>query len=324
MKIRLTQLDGKLPNLALMKLAHWHRSQGDDISLYRTPTPNLFEPQYDKVYGSAIFGWTQPVTQRLLNAYPDAVIGGTGSSSWRTVEELIGVDEYENYDYADYPEFPFSMGFTQRGCRLNCGFCVVPKKEGRPRSTNSIYDIWRKDKPRCLILLDNDFFGQPKEDWRARIDEIIEGDFKVSFNQGINVRLINDEAAAAIASVRYSDDQFQTKRLYTAWDNVGQEKIFTDGIARLMGAGIDPHNIMVYMLIGYNKEETWEDIFYRYRIMKNLGVIPFPMVFNNVRKDLKRFQRWVIRRYDQIVPWEEFGKPRRTIPIEANMMALDH
>ncbi len=26
MNVRLTQIDGKLPNLALMKLAHWHRS----------------------------------------------------------------------------------------------------------------------------------------------------------------------------------------------------------------------------------------------------------------------------------------------------------
>ena len=30
MRVRLTHLDGKLPNLALMKLAHWHRSLGID------------------------------------------------------------------------------------------------------------------------------------------------------------------------------------------------------------------------------------------------------------------------------------------------------
>ena len=31
MIVRLTQLDGTLPNLALMKLAHWHRSRGDVV-----------------------------------------------------------------------------------------------------------------------------------------------------------------------------------------------------------------------------------------------------------------------------------------------------
>ena len=29
--IRLTHIDGKLPNLALMKLAHYHRQNGDEI-----------------------------------------------------------------------------------------------------------------------------------------------------------------------------------------------------------------------------------------------------------------------------------------------------
>ena len=89
------------------------------------------------------------------------------------------------------PSYPWSLGFTQRGCRLNCGFCVVPKKEGRPRAMNSIINIWRPQTERCILLLDNDFFGQPKEQWQARVDEIREGRFKVNFSQGINVRLIN-------------------------------------------------------------------------------------------------------------------------------------
>ena len=32
MKVRITQLDGKLPNLALMKLAAWHKSRGDAVT----------------------------------------------------------------------------------------------------------------------------------------------------------------------------------------------------------------------------------------------------------------------------------------------------
>ena len=30
--VRLTHIDGKLPNLALMKLSHWHRAQGDQVA----------------------------------------------------------------------------------------------------------------------------------------------------------------------------------------------------------------------------------------------------------------------------------------------------
>jgi len=314
MKVRLTHIDGKLPNLALMKLAHWHRGQGHEVTLARTPSPSMFEPSYDKVYGSAIFSWSAPVVQRLLDAYPEAIIGGTWTSLDQiTVEAFLEVDQYEHYDYSIYPEYQWSLGFTQRGCRLNCGFCVVPKKEGKPRSVNSIADIWRPGTPRCIVLLDNDFFGQAE--WQERLAEIRDGDFKVSFNQGINVRMITPETATAIASVRYSDDQFKSKRIYTAWDNLGHERIFFDGLDRLNAAGIPSGHVMVYMLIGYKPGETMDEIMYRYGRLKDAGCKTYPMVYNNEDRNLKRFQRWVIRRYDELIPWEDYGKKSKYPPM---------
>ena len=50
-------------------------------------------------------------------------------------------------------------------------------------------------------LLDNDFFGQPREQWEARIAEIREGGFKVCLNQGINIRMI-DQGSTSFS--RYS------------------------------------------------------------------------------------------------------------------------
>ena len=262
--VRLTQLDGKLPNLALMKLAHYHRGLGDAVRLARTPSPSLFEGDYDVVYGSAIFEWTRPVVERLLASYPDAIVGGTGTESLRSVEDLIGT-EYEHYDYSIYPDFPYSIGFTQRGCRLRCGFCVVPQREGKPRSVNTIHDIWRRDAPRCILLLDNDFFGQLS--WKDRIEEIRDG-FRVSFNQGINIRMVTDEVAAALASIEYRDDNFERRRLYTAWDNLGDEKRFFTGLERLNAAGIPSKHLMVYMLIGYRPGETMKDILYRFNRLR--------------------------------------------------------
>lgn len=308
LKVRLTHLDGKLPNLALMKLSHWHKQRGDTVTLVRHPSPSLFEQGgYDIVYGSTIFSWSSRVAERLLLSYPDAIVRGTGTSDYETVESYIGVDEYEHYDYSCYPDFPFSIGFSQRGCRLNCGFCVVPKKEGKPRSVNTINDIWRGgDTPKCIVLLDNDFFGQPRDEWQARIEELREGKFRVSFNQGINIRMVNEESAAAIASVKYYDDQFKARRIYTAWDNVGQERVFFRGLEALKTAGVRPSHVMVYMLIGYAPGETLEDVFHRYRMLKEAGCKPYPMVYNNINRELKKFQRWVIRRYDEFIPWEKF------------------
>ena len=304
MKVRLTQLDGKLPNLALMKLAHYHQSAGDDVYLERTPTPSLFEPEYDMVYASTIFEWTRPVVERLKAAYPDALVGGTGSGSFQTVEEVIG-GEYEHYDYSIYPDYRWSLGFSQRGCRLKCGWCVVPRKEGKPRSVNTIHDIWRPGTPRAVLLLDNDFFGQ--SEWRDRIAEIRDGGFRVSFNQGINIRMVTDESAEALASVEYRDDDFQRRRLYTAWDNLKDEGRFFTGLEKLNAAGIPAKHGMVYMLVGYRPGETMADVYHRFDRIRQAGCMPFPMVYERWRQpELRRFARWVIGRYYQIVEWEDY------------------
>lgn len=304
--VRLTHLDGKLPNLALMKLASWHRQQGDDIRLERRPTPTLFEPSYDVIYASAVFEWTRPVIDRLLAAYPEAIVGGTGTGDFRTVEEVIGC-EHEQYDYSIYPGYRWSLGFTQRGCRQRCGFCVVPRKEGKPRAVNTVWDIWRGDPhPRAVLLLDNDFFGLPS--WSDRIAELRDGKFRVSFNQGINLRLLRPEQAAALAQVEYRDDDFERRRLYTAWDNLGDEARFFKGLALLNDAGVPSKHLMVYMLIGYRPGETMEEIIYRFERLRAIGVKPFPMVYQRHKApaQLRRFARWVIRRYYHVVPWEDF------------------
>ena len=307
MNIKLIQLDGKLPNLALMKLAHWHRERGDNVAFSADVIPPFAEKRFDMVYGSVIFTKTAELTKTFSALYPDSMVAGTGLPETMavTVESVLGVEEYEHYDYSIYPEYPWSVGFTQRGCRLQCGFCVVPEKEGRPRATNTIADIWRPETDRCVVLLDNDFFGQPKEEWQARIDELREGDFRASFNQGVNIRLMTDETAQALASVKYYDDQFKRRRLYTAWDNVGQERVFFRGLEKLEAAGVPARHLLVYMLIGYDPVEDMERIMHRYRKLKDVGCMPYPMVYGNDRT-LKAFQRWVIGRYDQVTSWEDY------------------
>lgn len=304
MKVRLTQIDGALPNIALMKLAHWHKAQGDDVTVTRHLECDLFEPEYDRVYGSAIFGFSQIRLMRFMRQWPGAIVGGTGTPNVQTVEELIGQD-YEHYDYSGWPDVDYSIGFLQRGCRLACKFCVVPKKEGKPRSANTVEALWRGDPhPRKLHVLDNDFFGNPE--WRDRIKEIRDGKFKVCLSQGINTRLIDDEACEALASIEYRDTKFERRRLYTAWDNLKDEGRFFTGVDRLEKAGIPPTNLMTYMLIGYDKNETWERIWHRFNRMVERGVKPYPMVFDRSRKDLVAFQRWVVMGLYRIIPWDEF------------------
>lgn len=318
MKIRLTHIDGSLPNLALMKLAHWHRKRGDEVTVTREIMPSLFESTYDLVYGSAIFGFSAERIQRFRQQWPDALVGGTGTGSPQTIEDFTGM--YEFYDYSGYPDFEDSIGFTQRGCRMKCSFCVVPQKEGKPRSVNTIYDIWRGGLwPRRLHILDNDFFGNPQ--WRERFEEIREGGFKVCLSQGINVRLINRDAAQALAAIEYRDTKFRERKLYTAWDNIGDEGIFFKGVELLAVNGVPPTHLRAYMLIGFDPAETWPRIWHRFRRMVDCGIEPYPMVYDRKRKDLLCFQRWVITGLYRIVPWDEYERSTKSPESVAGWLA---
>jgi len=307
LKIRLTQIDGKLPNLALMRLARFHRDRGDEVHFTRRVRRDLFEPAYDRVYASAIFAFSADRLARLQAEWPDAIIGGTGTLSPATVEGVVG--DHSGLDYSIYPGHDASIGFTQRGCRLKCKFCVVPAKEGKNRSVATVGDIWRGDPwPKSLHLLDNDFFGQPEDQWRARLREIRDGGFRVSLSQGINVRLITEEAAEALASIEYRDGDFRRRRLYTAWDNLKDERIFFRGMDRLEAAGIPAKQVMVYMLVGFDPAETWERILYRFDAMVARGVLPYPMVYDRSRQDLKDFQRWAVTGLYRAVPWADYRR----------------
>lgn len=330
MRVRLTQIDGKLPNLALMKLSAWHKARGDEVHFSRSPYRGMFEPEYDRVYGSAIFDFSAKRVSRLLSEFPGAVVGGTWNPSEPiSVETLLGVTDSETYDYSIYPTFASSIGFTARGCRLKCGFCVVPGKEGKPRSVNTVADIWRGEPhPKHLHLLDNDFFGQSRAQWEARVAEIRDGKFRVCFNQGINIRMVDNVSAAALASLPYFDDSFSTRRLYTAWDNIGDEARFFRGIETLERHGVPPRHVMAYMLVGYDPRETWHRVMHRFEAMAALDIRPYPMVYGDRNRRLPlgghnadiedrtlgEFQRWAIRKAYTFIPFEHYDVNARGRP----------
>jgi hypothetical protein len=324
MNVLLLQLDGKIPNLALMRIAKHHREAGDDVQLRHGAQfeSGLFDQEPDKVYASAIFRKSIPLAERVKKRYPQAVIGGTGVDPARkgevvslspviaptvTAIESHGFPVGEravDLDYSLYPRYSASLGFTQRGCRLACSFCVVGDKEGPMRESNTIADVWRGEgHPKHLHLLDNDFFGQPR--WREQAEAIREGKFKVSFNQGINARFLTDEAAESIASMDYRDDSMTTKRIYTAWDNLKDEERLFAGLGRLVKYGVKPDYIMVYMLCGYWPNETQDDREYRRKRLREFGARPYPMPFVRTA-ELTGFQRWVVGAYDKRVAWADW------------------
>ena len=177
--IAIFDIDSKIPNLALMKISAYWKNKGEIVEHYAPLNHN----NYNKIYASTIFKY--PCINKSLIT-EDMIVGGSGKDLTTNLESQIEsqIPDYEIYNYKN------SIGFTMRGCRFNCKFCIVPQKEGRPKPFNTINEIWTNRQSNFIILLDNDFFGNPQ--WKDRINEILDYELKVNFNQGLNIRIITE------------------------------------------------------------------------------------------------------------------------------------
>jgi hypothetical protein len=147
-KIGLVDVDGKIPNLVLMKLSAWHKAKGDEVKIY---DPLFDKP--DRIYASKVFDFTPD-----YHYYPacEVIKGGTGYDLAAKLPP-----EVEKM-YPDYSLFGcgYAMGFTTRGCIRKCPFYLVPRKEGAIKVVGDIYDFWRGQEN--LMLLDNNLTALPR------------------------------------------------------------------------------------------------------------------------------------------------------------------
>ena len=280
--IGLIQVDGRLPNLALMKLGAYHVSRGDEVEWYLGP---LFP--YDKVYASKLFSFS---SQRKI---PDkAIVGGTGIDfKNRLPPDIDAVDPGKGWFL--YPSYPNHLGFSQIGCRLRCEFCCVPQKEGAVKPLHNIDSLLTNPNGgNRLVLLDNDFFGQP--DWVDRCEEIITRKLRVSFAQGLNIRLLTEEQAGYLSRISFWNPSFKKPQVTFAWDRHKDKTFIQRGLERCVAAGIKPYRIQFFVLIGF--DSTPEEDLERVETIRSWGADPFVMPYQKDDPYQRRFTRWVNHR----------------------------
>lgn len=274
MKVALIRVDGKFPNLVLMKLSSFHKKRGDDVVLI-----DLSDMEFDRIYASQIFA------------------GGSGYDLEAKLPDEI---EHCKPDY-DLFNTDFSMGFTSRGCVRNCKFCVVRRKEGKLKE-HSPFEEFVDDRFQKIILMDNNFLASPK--CKEKLHTLINKKYKVNFSQGLDLRLINNENAELLSKVKYYNWTFSRRMIHFAWDDIKDERKILKGLKILLKY-IPPHCIMVYVLVGFNT--TIKDDLYRIRKLADLKVKPFVMIYNNGKDTtLRHLSRWVNKRYYMIVPWDQY------------------
>jgi len=293
MKIGLIQLDGKIPNIALMKLAGYHRSCGDEVEWWLGP---LFP--YDKIYASKIFDFSDD--SRVPS---EAVKGGTGYSVTKRLPEEIDKFNHSGGWFL-YPKYPNHIGFSERGCRLNCSFCVVPEKDGKPAKDLSIEELLTNPHGQDrLVLLDDDFLGHP--DSEDIFLELIDRKLKVCFLQGLNIRIITERQAELLSKLCFKNLSFKSKIVTFAWDRFKDMKSIKKGFNRCVEAGIKPYQMQFFVLIGYDSE-PWQDR-ERVETIRQWGSDPFVMAYDKKNRYQRRFQRWVNHRaIFNSIPFEKY------------------
>lgn len=173
-----------------------------------------------------------------------------------------------------------SIIFASRGCIRRCGFCSVPKLEGRPSSfkysiRHLIYPGHPKS-PKCcndhhhnrVVLWDNNILGNPN--WRSLFDELAELGLTVDFNQGLDGRLVTREVAEKVAKLK-----MEVVRI--AYDYHGIGPYIKRSIECLKDAGINPRKIVSYTLFNYTDDP--QDFFERVRDLLDWGAVCYPMRF---------------------------------------------
>ena len=295
MKIGLIDVDGhNFPNLALMKLSAWHKSQGDSVEWYQP----MFSGHMDKVYMSKVFSFT-PDYEYFVDA--DEVIRG-GSGYAITLESGKEVynknldaplpDEIEHMypDYSIYNITDTAYGFLSRGCPRGCSFCHVEAKEGRKSyKVADLSEFWSGQKN--IVLCDPNILAC--RDWKDLMQQLIDSKAWIDINQGLDIRLMTAEKAEMIK-------QMKVKKLHFAWDRYQDKDIIVPKLKEFKAiTKLDIRKLIVYVLCNY--DTTIEQDLERIYTLRELGYWAYVMLYDKEHiprgHTYKKLQRWVNNRF---------------------------
>lgn len=277
-KIRLVDIDSKIPNLALMQLSAWHKQKGD-ITGFDIEDPDL-------VYVSCIFTKNADQARGITTLYPNAqvVLGGSGVD---LKLQLPASAQKVKPDYNLYPKAKYSLGFTTRGCIRKCPFCIVPEKEGKFQRWQHVSEF-HDDQFKSVVCLDNNITAD-REWFFENTDWVLEKNLKFNAIQGLDIRLIDSEIASRIKELKWDG------QIHFAWDNMQDEQAVRDGIAILQDAGINTrHYVNFYVLTGFSS--TFAEDLYRCETLKSLRTGAFVMQYQKT-PETQALARWANRKH---------------------------
>ena len=308
MRVGLIDVDGhNFPNLALMRIAAYHKSHGDTVEWWWTDFIH-----YDIVYKSKVFSeqYSKDVPDPI-NA--DTVVrGGTGYAiKLRNGKEVFDESAHTNLpdeiermspDYSIYPQYKYALSITTRGCPRGCPFCIVGKKEGRcSRRVADVDDYWKGQKE--IVVLDPNTLACKERD--DILKQYARTKAWCGFSQGLDARMLDKDCVDLLNLIKI-------KRVHFAWDQIRDEEVVIRGLGTYAKYGNiqDHRRRVVYVLTNYNT--THEEDLYRVYKLRDLGFDPDVRVYDkpHATKITKQLQRWCNSKwiFQSVPDFNDYGR----------------
>jgi len=277
MRIAVVNASASVYNLAVHRIANYHKMLGDEV--YVTDINTLFLPEVwnaEKIYFSCIFTWELPDLVRTVNLFKlrgiQIEIGGPSATALPGyILEKTGIQPATGLDQRfEHMDGQYQMVFTSRGCPRGCVFCCVKLIEGRKMIEYEDYPVPVGENP---WVADNNILATSWEHQVAMVEKL--KDVKnLDLNSGFDDRIF------AMNPEKYWDlySRLHLERWRFAYDKPDQKEPLTKCVEFLHSKGVRYSSISVFCLVGW-PGTTFEEGKEKLQYLVDIDTSPYPMTF---------------------------------------------